>query len=121
MRSEAPAAVGLIMVKGLALAAFGSLREFTTELMRDRFRFEEVYEELGLPVADCVESSLQNEGYKLFQQLLFSKIVPALKKMALLTPRQRSRFADLGILQFEDWEDPFEAMKAEDQAPHAQA
>jgi hypothetical protein len=90
-------------------------------LMRDRFRFEEVYEKLGLPVAECVEGSAQNPGYKLFQQLLFSKIVPALKKMDLLTPRQRSRFADLGILQFEDWEDPFESMKAEDLAAPALA
>ncbi|HLM73437.1 MAG TPA: ferritin-like domain-containing protein [Polyangiaceae bacterium] len=90
-------------------------------LMRDRFRFEEVYEKMGLPVAACVESSLQNPGYKLFQQLLFSKIVPALKKMDLLTPRQRSRFADLGILQFEDWADPYESLKAEDEAPRALA
>jgi hypothetical protein len=88
-------------------------------LMRDRFRFEEVYVKMGLPVAECLEGSLQNAGYKLFQQLLFSKIVPALKKMDLLTSRQRSRFADLGILQFEDWEDPFESMKAEDEAPRA--
>ena len=36
-----------------------------------------------------------------------AKIVPALKKMNLLSDRQRQRFADLGILQFENWSDPF--------------
>ena len=46
----------------------------------------------------------------MFRQMLFSKVVPALKKMDLLTPRQRERFAKLGILQFEDWADPFEAL-----------
>ncbi len=35
-------------------------------------------------------------------------IVPALKKMELLSPRQRARFAELGILQFESSVDPFE-------------
>ena len=57
----------------------------------------------------------QSVGYKLFQQLLFSKIVPALKKMDLLTPRQRARFADMDILHFEDSDDPFDGMKAPDE------
>ena len=33
--------------------------------------------------------------------------VPAIKKMDLLSDRQRTRFAELGILQFENWADPF--------------
>ena len=36
-------------------------------------------------------------------------IVPAIKKMDLLSDRQRKRFADLGILQFEDWADPIDS------------
>jgi hypothetical protein len=157
-----------IMVEGLALAAFGAMREHTNEpllkrliqyvmldearhvaygvlslkdfyrdmkeserreredfvyesaiLMRDRFRFEEVYEKLGLPVRACVEHGVNSVGHKLFQQLLFSKIVPALKKMDLLTPRQRSRFADLGILHFEDWQDPFEELNKAPDASEA--
>jgi len=43
----------------------------------------------------------------MFRQMLFAKIVPAIKKMDLLSDRQRARFAELGILQFEDWADPF--------------
>ena len=38
--------------------------------------------------------------------MLFAKIVPAIKKMDLLSDRQRQRFAELGILQFESWADP---------------
>jgi hypothetical protein len=81
-------------------------------LMRDRFRFEEVYAKLGMPVAECVEIGMKSAGQQMFRQMLFSKIVPALKKMELLSPRQRARFAELGILQFEAWSDPFEDFDA---------
>jgi hypothetical protein len=145
-----------IMVEGLALAAFGMIRNNTNEpllraltayvmgdearhvafgvlslrdfykeqpdavkreredfvfeaarLMRDRFLFQEVWEKLGLPVKQCMEIALHNTGQVMFRQMLFAKIVPAIKKMDLLSDRQRARFAELGILQFESWADPF--------------
>jgi hypothetical protein len=145
-----------IMVEGLALAAFGmirnntqepllkeltayvigdearhvafgilSLRDFYREqpesvrreredfvyeaarLMRDRFLFQEVWEKAGLPAKQCMEIALVNQGQVMFRQMLFAKIVPAIKKMDLLSDRQRQRFAELGILQFESWADPF--------------
>jgi P-aminobenzoate N-oxygenase AurF len=144
-----------IMVEGLALAAFGMIRNHTEEpllreltsyvigdearhvafgvlslrdyyreqseavrreredfvyeaarLMRDRFLFQEVWEKLGLPVQECVEIALHNQGQVLFRQMLFAKIVPAVKKMDLLSDRQRQRFAELGILHFEHAPDP---------------
>jgi hypothetical protein len=76
-------------------------------LMRDRFLFQEVWEKTGLPAKECMQIALDNTGQKLFRQLLFAKIVPAIKKMDLLSDRQRHRFAELGILQFETWDDPF--------------
>lgn len=75
-------------------------------LMRDRFLFQEVWEKAGLPVQECMEITMHNEGQRMFRTLLFSKIVPAIKRIGLLSPRQRERFAELGILQYEDWEDP---------------
>jgi hypothetical protein len=78
-------------------------------LMRDRFLFQEVWEKHGLPVKECMDIALHNQGQVMFRQLLFAKIVPAMKKMDLLSDRQRQRFADLGILQFEDWADPLES------------
>jgi hypothetical protein len=147
-----------IMVEGLALAAFGVMRNNTTEpllkaltsyvmgdearhvafgvlslrdyyreqpesvrreredfvfeaarLMRDRFLFQEVWEKHGMPAKECMEIALHNQGQVMFRQLLFAKIVPAVKKMDLLSDRQRQRFADLGILQFENWVDPLES------------
>ncbi len=75
-------------------------------LMRDRFLFQEVWEKMGLPAKQCMDIALNNQGQVMFRQLLFAKIVPAIKKMDLLTDRQRQRFADLGILHFENWADP---------------
>ncbi len=144
-----------IMVEGLALAAFGMIRNNTQEpllrdltsyvmgdearhvafgilslrdyykeqpesvrreredfvfeaarLMRDRFLFQEVWEKQGLPAKECMEIALHNQGQVMFRQMLFAKIVPAIKKMDLLSDRQRARFAELGILQFENWADP---------------
>jgi para-aminobenzoate N-oxygenase AurF len=75
-------------------------------LMRDRFLFQEVWERAGLPSQRCMEIALNNHGQVMFRRLLFSKIVPAIKKMELLSDRQRERFAELGILQFETAPDP---------------
>jgi hypothetical protein len=79
-------------------------------LMRDRFLFQQVWQKMGLPEKECMEITLHNEGQKMFRQILFSKIVPAVKKIGLLSDRQRARFADLGILQYEDWQDGAEEM-----------
>lgn len=75
-------------------------------LMRDRFLFQDVWEKLGLPVKECMEITLNNEGQRQFRVHLFSKIVPAVKRIGLLSQRQRDRFAALGILHFEDYADP---------------
>src|SRR6185312_3759959 len=150
-----------IMVEGLALAAFGMIRNNTAEpllrdltayvmgdearhvafgvlslrdfykeqpesvkreredfvyeaarLMRDRFLFQEVWEKLGLPAKECMDIALHNQGQVMFRQMLFAKIVPAIKKMDLLSERQRQRFAELGILQFESWADPLDAERS---------
>ncbi len=45
---------------------------------------------------------------QMFQQLLFSKIVPNCKKLGLLDASGgwlRERFTEIGVIQFEDWAD----------------
>jgi hypothetical protein len=155
-----------VMVEGLALAAFGMIRQTTTEpllarvthyvmldearhvafgvlalrdlygdmkeserreredfvyeasvLMRDRFLFDQVWEKLGMPVEECKRFALESESQRLFRQMLFSKIVPVVKRCGLLSPRQRARFDSLGILQFEAADDPFDALDEKDLAP----
>jgi hypothetical protein len=75
-------------------------------LMRDRFLFQEVWEKLGMPVEECTQIALHNQAQVMFRQLLFAKIVPAIKKVGLLSDKLRGRFAELGILQYEDAVDP---------------
>jgi hypothetical protein len=76
-------------------------------LMRNRFLYDQVWEKVGLPVEKCKQLALQSLSQQMFRQMLFSKIVPAIKRIGLLSPRQRERFAALGILQFESSPDPF--------------
>ena len=139
-----------IMVEGLALAAFGTMRDTTTNsllreltaavmedesrhvafgvlslrefcqtvsekeraeredfvyeasvLMRDRILNREVWETMGLDADACIAVSMESEIAKEFRRRLFSKIVPNVKSLGLLSNRQRQRFAELGILEFE--------------------
>jgi hypothetical protein len=50
----------------------------------------------------CVEAALKSPLAKEFRRRLFSKIVPNVKSLGLLSARQRERFAALGILEFEN-------------------
>src|SRR5438067_2728509 len=76
--------------------------------MRDRFLQQEVWDRMGVPVKDALELVMADEGRGVFQQLLFSKIVPNCKKLGLLDRNGhwlRQRFTELGVIQFEDWVD----------------
>lgn len=90
-------------------------------LMRDRFLFQEVWEKLGLPVGECMDITFHNTGQTMFRQMLFSKIVPAIKRLGLLSETTRARFKELGILQYENWVDPEQeqAMADANNPPHA--
>jgi hypothetical protein len=70
-------------------------------LMRDRLLMEDVWEVMGWPVDEVREIVLRSPQMQEFRKLLFSKIVPNVKRLGLLTPYIRERFAELGILQFE--------------------
>jgi len=139
-----------IMVEGLALAAFGTMRDTTNNallrdltaavmedesrhvafgvlslrehlanmdergrveredfvyeaavLMRDRLTNREVWETMGLDADRCVAIALASPLSTEFRRRLFSKIVPNVKSLGLLSNRQRARFAALGVLEFE--------------------
>jgi len=76
--------------------------------MRDRFLQQEVWDRLGVNTKEIAPILLQDPTRTLFQQMLFAKIVPNCKKLGLLDRNDkwlRHRFEDLGVIQFEDWED----------------
>ena len=146
-----------IMVEGLALAAFGFMRQMTTDpllqkllryvmadearhvafgvlslqeyygglsahelrerqefafeaavRMRDRFLQQEVWDRMGVDPKAVVPVLQQAPDRAVFQGLLFSKIVPNCKKLGLLDGADgwlRTKFTELGVIQFEDWAD----------------
>ena len=77
--------------------------------MRDRFLQQEVWERLGVPVRPTVRALLdQAPEDDVFQQMLFSKIVPNCKKLGLLDAGDgwlRQKFTEINVIQFEDWKD----------------
>src|SRR5262249_52971270 len=93
MKDEARhVAFGVLSLKGLyddmSASVLRDREEFIVEgsrLMRDRFLMQEVWEHMGMPVDECLKISLESEGMKLFRSLLFSKIVPNIKRLGLLT------------------------------------
>jgi hypothetical protein len=140
-----------VLIEGLALAAFGLIRDFATEplgraltayvmqdearhvafgrlalkevypqltererdereefaveacyLMRDRFLGQEVFERLGLDVAECTAHMRTSELMREYQRMLFSRIVPTLKDIGLWGLRLRGAFEDMGVLGFSE-------------------
>ncbi|MBI2168076.1 MAG: ferritin-like domain-containing protein, partial [Actinobacteria bacterium] len=75
------------------------------QLMRDRFLLDQVWERVGVDVAVGTEFANHSPIMMAFRQTLFSKIVPNLNKLGLLTPRVADHFDNLGILELRDYSD----------------
>jgi len=97
--------------KELSDAEMKDRQEFAFEAavrMRDRFLQQETWERLGVDVKEAVKAMQHSPDRPVFQALLFSKIVPNCKKLGLLDAADgwlRERFAEIGVIQFEDWVD----------------
>ena len=110
--------------------AFGvlSLQEFYSELsgpelrerqefayeaavrLRDRWFQSDVWERMGVDPRPVVKVMIEHPSPEdeFFQAMLFSKIVPNCKKLGLLDGGDgwlRTKFTELGIIQFEDFTD----------------
>jgi hypothetical protein len=108
-------AFGVLSLKevydGMTDAEMKDRQEFAFEAairMRDRFLQQEVWEKHGVNPKDVVPLVLRDPTRDVFQQMLFSKIVPNCKKLGLLDRNDkwlRRRFEEMSVIQFEDWED----------------
>ncbi|CAN5593805.1 ferritin-like domain-containing protein [soil metagenome] len=79
--------------------------------MRDRFLAQEVWEKHGVNPRDVVPLVLNDPTRRLFQTMLFSKIVPNCRKLGLLDRNDswlRRRFEEMDVIQFEHLEDTAE-------------
>ena len=83
--------------------------------MRDRFLQQEVWERMGLKPKEVLPLLIDNPNRLLFQQMLFTKIVPNCRKLGLLDANDgwlRHKFEELGVIEFEhltDTGDEYEA------------
>jgi len=138
-----------VIIEGLALAAFGTIRDLATEplaqalnayvmqdearhvafgrlalrdyyphltdkerdereefaveacyLMRDRFRGEEVWQNLEFNVEDCASHTRNSPFFQQYIRLLFSRIVPTLKDIGLWGERVRQAFVDMNVIEY---------------------
>jgi hypothetical protein len=115
-------AFGVLSLKevydGMSDAEIKERQEFAFEAsvrMRDRFLQQEVWDRLGVNTKEIAPLTLADPTRVLFQQMLFSKIVPNCKKLGLLDRNDmwlRRRFEELGVIQFEDWQDTGEEFAA---------
>ncbi|WP_426572467.1 ferritin-like domain-containing protein [Aquihabitans sp. McL0605] len=83
--------------------------------MRDRFMQQEVWERMGLKPKEVLPLLIENPNRLLFQQMLFTKIVPNCKKLGLLNRNDgwlRHKFEELGVIQFEDLTDTSDEYQA---------
>ena len=102
----------------LTQAEIRERQEFAFEAavrMRDRLLMQEVLHRLDVDVKAAVQMAMQDEGRQMFQQMLFSKIVPNCKKLGLLDAGDgwlRQKFGELGVIQFEDWTDTSDEYEA---------
>jgi hypothetical protein len=86
--------------------------------MRDRFLSQEVWDRMGVKPKEIIPYLLADPTRTLFQQMLFSKIVPNCKKLGLLDAADgwlRERFVDMKVIQFEDAVDTGEEYESLDE------
>ncbi len=97
--------------KELNAAELRERQEFAFEAavrMRDRFLQQEVWERMGVSAKEAATAIMNSPEQRMFQGMLFSKIVPNCKKLGLLDAADgwlRTKFQELGVIQFEDWAD----------------
>ena len=97
--------------KELSAAELRERQEFAFEAairMKDRLVMQEVWERMEVPTKDVIKLMEAAPERDDFQILLFSKIVPNLKKLGLLDAADgwlRTKFTEMGAIAFENLTD----------------
>lgn len=74
-------------------------------VMRDRLVGLEIYKHFGWDVEAAQQYVKQRESRMDFGRLLFGRVMPNLRKIGLLTDEIRPKFDQLGVLEYEFYED----------------
>jgi hypothetical protein len=76
-----------------------------SKLLRDRFLFIEFYEENfghAMSRKEWIDTVVSSDIMSEFRRMLFSRLIPNLKAIGLLTDRIKPRYEELGLLRYED-------------------
>jgi hypothetical protein len=79
-----------------------------TQLLQERLTQGMVIDRLGWPRDPWVQWLDESPFNRAMRQMMFSKIVPNLKRLGLLTPRVRAHFERLNLIRFEHEKDSVE-------------
>ena len=100
--------------QGMSAAEVRERQEFAFEAglhLRDRTFNQDLWERVGVDPRAQLRWQLEHLDAALYGGMLFSKIVPNVKKLGLLDAGDgwlRQKYTEMGIIQFEDWVDTSE-------------
>ena len=106
--------------EGMSAAEVKERQEFAFEAglrMRDRTFNQDFWERLGVDPRAQLRWQLENLDTAMYGGMLFSKVVPNVKKLGLLDAGDgwlRQKYTEMGIIQYEDWIDTSEEYAALD-------
>ena len=63
----------------------------------------DVYENFGWDIEDAQAFAQKADVANNFQHLLFTRVVPNLSRIGLLTEKVRPLYDELGVLEYENW------------------
>jgi hypothetical protein len=99
-----------IIIEGLALAAFQMLKSITKDPLLKQL--------LHYVVRDEARAfQMETKSFEMFRNFLFSRVIPNLSRIGLLTDTVRPKFEALGLLEYEHAPDDFECDWAEMKKP----
>ncbi|MFF3109083.1 diiron oxygenase [Kitasatospora sp. NPDC057904] len=89
------------VVPGLSAAELARREDFllaSVELMRRRFLLGDLWERFEVPAAEGTAFALADPGLAGYRQMLFSRVVPMLARIGLLTPRVMRGLESMDLL-----------------------
>ena len=102
--------------KQLSAAELKEREDFVIEgcyLMRDRIRSYELWDNFGIDHNEIKELIETSDYMRMFQSLLFSRIVPCVRDIGLWTERVQQAYDDMGVLDFS--KSDLEALMSQDE------
>lgn len=95
-------------VKGLTQEEKEERAQFAYEaciVMRERLVAVDVFAQFGWNIEDARARVMSSAIMEQFRNLLFTRVIPNLRRIGLLTDKIRPKFEEIGILQYENFTD----------------